>query len=263
MTTQVNTTLDFEGRAGIANLGAATASGQPVVFEQLNSALAGIAWKDNVRVSAQVNVNLAAPGSSINSITLTSGDRVLLSNQTSNLENGIYIFNGDATPMTRALDATTFDSLESAVVAVDEGTGAGSAYRQTQVNGVIGTNAIVWTLWGNTPASASESTAGIAEIATQGETDTGTDDTRIVTPLKLKTYAGGAKRYSTNVGDGSATSIAVTHNLGTLDVEVYVRETGGNKRMILCEIRHTDTNTVTLLFDVAPASNALRCTVLG
>lgn len=35
------------------------------------------------------------------------------------------------------------------------------------------------------PAAATESAAGIAEIATQGETDTGTDDARIVTPLKL------------------------------------------------------------------------------
>lgn len=36
-----------------------------------------------------------------------------------------------------------------------------------------------------TIAAASETVAGIAEIATQAETDTGTDDTRFVTPLKL------------------------------------------------------------------------------
>lgn len=35
-------------------------------------------------------------------------------------------------------------------------------------------------------AAASESASGIAEIATQAETNTGTDDSRIVTPLKLK-----------------------------------------------------------------------------
>ena len=37
---------------------------------------------------------------------------------------------------------------------------------------------------------ASESVAGIAELATQGETDTGTDDLRIVTPLKLANASG-------------------------------------------------------------------------
>lgn len=39
---------------------------------------------------------------------------------------------------------------------------------------------------GAVPA-ATETTAGIAEIATQAETNTGTDDARIVSPLKLKT----------------------------------------------------------------------------
>ena len=37
------------------------------------------------------------------------------------------------------------------------------------------------------PASASESAAGVAELATQSETNTGTDDARIVTPLKFQT----------------------------------------------------------------------------
>lgn len=38
---------------------------------------------------------------------------------------------------------------------------------------------------------ATETQQGIAELATQAETDTGTDDTKIVTPLKLATYVAG------------------------------------------------------------------------
>jgi hypothetical protein len=37
------------------------------------------------------------------------------------------------------------------------------------------------------PSAASETVSGIAELATQTETNTGTDDARIVTPLKLQT----------------------------------------------------------------------------
>lgn len=37
------------------------------------------------------------------------------------------------------------------------------------------------------PPSATELVAGIAEVATQAETDTGTDDARMVTPLKFQT----------------------------------------------------------------------------
>ena len=36
--------------------------------------------------------------------------------------------------------------------------------------------------------TSSETVAGVAEIATQAETDTGTDNTRIVSPAKLATF---------------------------------------------------------------------------
>jgi hypothetical protein len=38
----------------------------------------------------------------------------------------------------------------------------------------------------STPADATESTKGIAELANQTESETGTDDTRVTTPLKVK-----------------------------------------------------------------------------
>lgn len=264
MTIPVKTTLDFGTRRGITGLAPANSAGQPVTYEQMNAAIEGIAWKDDVRVAASVNVTIASPGASINAIALSAGDRVLLPSQTDPKENGIYIWNGAATPMTRAPDASTFDELEGAVVTATEGTNAGT-YRQTAVNGVIGTNNVVFTSFLTAAPAASETTAGIAEIATQAETDAGTDDARIVTPLKLATWANRAKRYSATFGDGSATSYVITHNLNTDDTEVYVREAGGSKRQILCEIQHTSVNSVTLVFDSdsVPASNSLRVTVLA
>lgn len=53
-------------------------------------------------------------------------------------------------------------------------------------------------------AAASETAAGIAEIATQAETDAGTDDLRFVTPLKLATFVGNAIA-SASVPDASET----------------------------------------------------------
>lgn len=46
--------------------------------------------------------------------------------------------------------------------------------------------------------TASESVVGIAEIATQTETDTGTDDTRFITPKKLADWDTNAKHRSMN-----------------------------------------------------------------
>lgn len=246
---------DAQSRIPFINAAPGTAAGQVVVYEQLQAAIEGISWKDNVRVRASTNITIASPGATIDGITMATNDRVLLDGQTTTTEKGLWIWNGAATPMTRALDASTFDEMESAVVTVDEGTSGGTTWRQTQVNGVIGTNAFVFSAFGTGASSATETTSGIAEIATQAETDTGSDDARIVTPLKLKTSPYAAKRYSAAIGDGTATSIVVTHNLNSNDVEVSVRETGGSKRLVICEVQITSVNTVTVLFDLAPTAS--------
>lgn len=250
--------LDFNSVARILNLPAATASGHPVTFDQLTSAIEGIAWKDSVVVSTQANLNLASPGATIDGITMVAGDRVLVRAQTSVLENGIYIWNGAAVAMTRAADATTFAELEGAALTVEEGTNAGVTYRQTQVNGVIETNDVIWTTFGSSAPAASETTAGIAELATQAETDTGTDDARIVTPLKLKSWSLRVKGLAQNVGDGAATQIDVTHNFNTRDVRVEVYRNGTPWDSIICDVERSDVNTVRLRFASAPTSNQFR-----
>ena len=61
----------------------------------------------------------------------------------------------------------------------------------------------------NPISSATESTAGIAEIATNSEVSTGTDDARIVTPKKLATYYQKKLTFGTGLTDTSNT-ITVT-----------------------------------------------------
>jgi len=113
-----------------------------------------------------------------------------------------------------------------------------------------------------TPASLSARTAtetrtGIAEIATDAELTTGTDDTRIVTPLKLKTYldnrTGG---YAANIG-GAGTSYALTHGLNTIDVIVMIKD-NTTLEEVMTDVVITDAATVTVSFAVAPSANAYR-----
>jgi len=68
------------------------------------------------------------------------------------------------------------------------------------------------------------------------------------------------RKYAATIGNGSATSIAVTHNLGTQDVTWGVRQVSDNA-YVLCDAVATDANTLTLQFSVAPASNSLRVVV--
>ncbi len=81
-------------------------------------------YKNSVRVASDlVNITVASPGASIDSIALSNGDRVLLKDQSTGSENGIYVWNGAATPMTRARDADqAFELTPGAMVTVEEGT---------------------------------------------------------------------------------------------------------------------------------------------
>ncbi len=72
--------------------------------------------------------------------------------------------------------------------------------------------------------------------------NTGTDDARIVTPLKLKTNLATYK-YAANVSVTTAGNYTVTHNLGTTDVVVRVADS--NAETVLCDVTATSANVVT------------------
>jgi hypothetical protein len=263
MSKQVLTDLDFNSVARIINLPDPAAAQQPATKAYVDSAVEGLAWKDSVRVATQSNLNLSSPGGTIDGITMATSDRVLVRSQSSLPENGVYIWNGAATPMTRSLDASTSAELEQAVVTVEEGTSAASTFRQTSINFTLGSGDVVWASFGTATPSASETTAGIAELATQAETDTGTDDARIVTPLKLATYAGRKFKTASNIGDGAATQYTVTHNFNTYDVHVEVYRNSGNRDSVLVDVERTSVNAVRLTFAAAPTLDAFRVVVIA
>lgn len=85
-------------------------------------------------------------------ITLLVGDRLLVKNQTAQLQNGVYIVTdvgGAGAPwiLTRTTDSDATAELDNQVVVISEGTTqAGQIFAQQTLNPVVGTNVIVYTL---------------------------------------------------------------------------------------------------------------------
>lgn len=71
------------------------------------------------------------------------------------------------------------------------------------------------------------------------------------------------RKFAASVGDGTSTSITVTHNLGTRDVQVTLYDNSAPYAELICDVEHATTNTVTLGFSVAPTSNQYRAVVFG
>jgi len=76
-------------------------------------------------------------------------------------------------------------------------------------------------------------------------------------------YHSVARKFAVNIGDGSATTYTVTHNLGTKDVTVQIFENNADYNQIEADVQHTSNSVVTIKFAAAPATNEYRVVVVG
>lgn len=117
------------------------------------------------------------------------------------------------------------------------------------------------------PAQATESTAGIAAIATQAECTTGTNDTKIVTPLKLATYTSGmAKKSKYTNGALTASGGICTWTISDAkapDCIVSIRESSGGAE-VECDVTYgSGTITVKINSTSNIAANTYTAIVIG
>lgn len=188
---------------------------------------------------------------------------------------GSLIYKGgyDAATNSPALDATPIPVTQGwtyvVTVAGDfftEGVSVGDMIIAKQTNPTLLSH---WTVVNkNIPdiLAATETIAGLIAIATSAEALAGTDDTKAITPLKLKQILGSGsviKKYSTTVGDGAALSYAVVHNLGSTAVTWKLFRTASPFDEVETDIRITNSTTITLHFNVAPTSGQYTVVVVG
>ncbi len=100
-----------------------------------------------VRAASTANATVATldAGQTLDGVTLVQGDRVLLKDQTTKTENGVYLINADGNAATRATDYAAGYNSSGTVVKVTEGTAnAGESFLQYSEPGVVGTNALLF-----------------------------------------------------------------------------------------------------------------------
>jgi hypothetical protein len=107
----------------------------------VDAAIVGLSWKQPVRAATTANITLSG-AQTIDTVPVVDGDRVLVKDQSTQADNGIYIV---GTPWTRSPDADTYDEMVSAMVFVESGGLAGAAfYCPIQPGGTLGVTAITW-----------------------------------------------------------------------------------------------------------------------
>jgi len=122
----------------------ATPSGSYDITNKLyvDSVAIGISWKAPVTAATLTNITLSGT-QTVDSVVLVAGNTVLVKNQSNTAQNGIYTVNTGA--WTYATGSTTWQQYVSALVFVEYGSQAGSAwYCTAQPGGTLGTTAMTW-----------------------------------------------------------------------------------------------------------------------
>ena len=138
------------GTNKITGLGTPTDATDAATKAYVDSAAQGIDWKASVRAATTAAVTLASDlenGDTLDGVTLATGDRVLVKNQATGSQNGIYVVKVSGAP-DRSTDCDTAAELTSNfAVFVEQGTvNADQGYVLTNDGAItVGTTALTFT----------------------------------------------------------------------------------------------------------------------
>jgi len=316
--TSVNTASKLAIRDGSGRLQVSTPAADLDAANKayVDAARTGLDVKASVRAATTAALTLVSDlenGDTLDGVTLATGDRVLVKNQGTGAENGIYIVAASGAP-SRSTDADSNAEVTPGMFTfVEEGTtNADSGWVMTNDGAItVGTTALTFALFSvagtifagdglsksgdvlnvNTKSDGGlqitsdeleikvdagtgglETTAGGLAITTVNITEGGTnaateadarDNLAATSASGLTTTTPTIARIASDtIGDGSATSFVITHNLGTRDVVIQVYDAASYDTIIADTIR-TSTTTATITFSTAPATNAYIAVITG
>lgn len=248
----------------LTNLGAGTVSSDAVNKGQLDAAIQGVQYKGEVAAASTANINPATPGGTIDGVTLVNPARVLLKDQTTPSQNGIYVWTGPAAAMSRATDADTGTELVAAAVFVTGGTAnAGTLWAQQTPSPItLDTTAVTWARIGGNSTSPGAGLVANGVAFDVNVAAAGAGGLEIVADVLQVDRTKVPFKVTGVLGDGALTTIPWSHNLNTSspDVSVY-RVADGVK--LYPGVQVIDANTINITASPAPALGSLRAVAVG
>lgn len=221
----------------ITNLWTPSATTDAATKAYVDSLANGTDWKQSVRAATTANITLSG-AQTIDWVSVIAGDRVLVKDQSTWANNGIYVCASWA--WSRAEDADASVEVTAGLsVFISEGSTNGNTQRKLTTDDAItlGTTALTFTqFWAGT--SYSEGTW----IDISGNT------------ISVDTTIVGFKASWNITGDDSTTDFAITHNLGTRDVIVQVAQAASPYATVFVDVQRNSTSQVTVKFATAPAT---------
>jgi hypothetical protein len=200
----------------------------------------------------------------IDGVALSSGQRVLLTAQTTASQNGPWLVSSGAWARPGGDASPNNELTVGALWYVEAGTaGAGTQYiLAAPTSGTItpGTTSVTINKFGATTALTASTGVQLVGSVIEAQVVSGGGVLAGASGLSADP-AVVVRKSSVTVGDGTSNSFTVTHNLNTLNVSVIIRDSSGNN--VITDNQATGANTVVVNFAVAPAVNAYTITVFG
>lgn len=215
----------------------------------LDASIAGLALKYPVRANITSNVTIATPPASFDGVTFVTNDRILLSGQTTQSQNGPYLYNAGG--LVRVGDAAqNFELQEGAIWFIAEGTiGTAQQWRLTNIGTITpGTTAITPVIY----SSGTSYTAGTGLVLTAGQ-------------FSAQRTVGNASyipfKSTGLIGNGSLLSITVTDNF-PIDKTAVIRDAVSNAE-VGCDKIYAANQTTFVFTGTAPTTNQYAYVIYG
>jgi len=235
--------------SAVSNLGYAKTS-------DIQAAQAGLSVKDSVKVATNAAISLTSTFTSIDGVTLANLDRVLVKNQGTALENGIYTYSISTGLLVRAEDQES--PKEGDFVFVEEGD-----YSNT---GWIVQSDLTWAQF----SAAGEYTfnGGLKKVGTTVSVDYTSLESQLVSDdfAKNADYSTVTRKYASSItGNSTDSTFSFTHGLNSRDVVVRVYQTSSGADQyndVEVDVTRTSANAVSVSFASAPATGEAYAVVI-